>query len=181
MKYNEWIENKQGLFQELNSIHNYLFISDFGAENLDMLYTMMYGEKPIPKALQNRSVNDVARLIHRTFGDNWQKQHSLLQDELILGVDSKEVVDETSKDSTKTNETGTKTNKVSAYNSDTMVNNDSSEDTSDNTQEKDVDRNTTKTNSSLQAIERQMQLLNRNFLIDTVCKDVSKLVSLSIY
>lgn len=181
MTYNEWIEKKTGLFSELSTIYHYSFMNDFNADKLDMVYKMKYGEKPVPKALENYSVNDVANIIHITYGDNWDKQYTLLKDEMLVGVDNKKVVDEITSDKTKETMTGSKTNKVSAYNNDVMVDNDSSKDNSDNDTTKDVTRNTTTKNISLNAVQKQLDVLKSNFVLDVVCKDVSKIVSLSIY
>lgn len=179
MMFNEWIKDNS-LFTEIDSIKPFTFISQHGAKNIDLVYKMSYGSKPIPKNVECLTVNEVANIIVVNYGDSWNNKYNLLKDEILLGVEEKTVLDETVTDEYLRTMSSNQENKVSAFNDDEMSPNDSSNDSLNDKSDKDVNRNREITKTSLNAIKTQLEIFNSNF-INIVCKDVSKIVSLSIY
>lgn len=180
MMFNEWIRGKPSLFSEINKIKPSSFIDEYGAENIDLLYKVKYGYRTVPKSIENLSVPELARILVTSFGDNWNNKYTLLKENLLLGVDSKTVIDETIRDDTTRVSNTNQLNKVSAFNDDSLSTNDSNEDTVNDDIQKDVSRNTVTTHSNMKAIQSQLELLKSNF-IESVLEDVSRVVSLSIY
>lgn len=180
MQFNEWLGDNS-LFTEIQNIEPFSFIESYGATNLDMLYKMSYGTRTIPKSVEKLSVKDVANIIVISYGENWINKHELLTNEILLGVDFKTVENETLSDDTVRTSSSDTTNKVSAYNDDELVTNDNSSDSMNDEALKEINRNRDSTKTSMNAIKSQLELFNSNFIIDVVCKDVSKTVSLSIY
>lgn len=180
MLFNEWIKGKPSLFSEISKIKPFTFISEYGAENIDILYKIKYGNRTVSKSVENLTIPELARILVTEFGDNWDNKYRLLKDELLLGVDSKTVVDETIRDNTTRVSTSNQTTSVSAFNVDDLSTNDSSENTADDMQNKESSKNTVTTHTNMNAIKSQLELLKTNF-IDSVLEDVSKVVSLSIY
>lgn len=95
-------------------------------------------------------------------------------------MEEKTVLDETVTDEYLRTMSSNQENKVSAFNDDEMSPNDSSNDSLNDKSDKDVNRNREITKTSLNAIKTQLEIFDSNF-INIVCKDVSKIVSLSIY
>lgn len=180
MIYNEWIEGKSSLFGEINSIKSFPFITANGAETLDLLYKVKYGTRIIPKSVENLTVQELAKILVTIFGDSWNNRYALLTEEMLLGVDSKTIVNETISDDTKRLSISNQTNKMSAFNDDDLSTNSSNEDNVNDNIQKEYNKNTVTTHTSMNAIKSQLELMNSHF-IDSVLEDVSKIISLSIY
>lgn len=180
MNFNELLKDNS-LFGTINSIKEFPFITSYGAEKIDLLYKMLYGSRIIPSNVENMSIQDIANVIVVSFGDKWEKQYKLLTDELLAGVESKTVIEESTEDDTDRNLTTTTINKVSAFNEDELTENDGDDEKSNLNETKKSTRNSTNTTTSMKAIKDQLELLTSNFIIDVVMKDVSQLLSLSIY
>lgn len=180
MIFNEWIKDKS-LFEEINNIKEFPFITSYGAKNLDMAYSLTYGSRPIPSNIETMTVTDVANILVVSFGDNWSNQYNLLKDEILLGVESQIVLDETTKDDIIRITNNEQENKVSAFNSDDLAVNDGDTNTTNDDTKKESNRNNVSKKLSMTAIKQQLELFNTSFLKDVVLQDVSKLLSLSIY
>lgn len=178
--FNEWLKD-MSLFSEINRIKEFPFITLYGAEKLDLIYRMTYGSRTIPSNMETMTLTDVANILIVTYGDNWINKYNLLKDEILLGVESQVILDETIKDDIIKNSNRNSESKVSAFNDDEMSPNDSDTDTVNEDTQKELNRNTTTKNVTLNAIKTQLELFNTNFVIDIVCKDISKMLSLSIY
>lgn len=180
MFFNEWIKGKPSLFSEISKIKPFTFITECGAENIDILYKVKYGNRTVSKNVENLTIQELARILVTQFGDNWENKYRLLKDELLLGVDSKTVIDETIRDNTTRLNTSNQITSVSAFNVDDLSTNDSSENTTNDDVQKESSKNTVTTHTNMNAIKEQLELLKSSF-IDSVLEDVSKIVSLSIY
>ena len=180
MMFNEWIRGKPSLFNEINKIKPSPFIDEYGAENIDLLYKIKYGYRTVPKSIENLTIPELARILAISFGDNWNNKYTLLKEGLLLGVDSKTIVDETIKDDTIRVSNTNQINKVSAFNDDSLTTNDSNEDTVNDDIQKNISKNMVTTHSNMKAIQSQLELLKSNF-IESVLDDVSRVISLSIY
>ncbi|MCW7840703.1 hypothetical protein OPU75_00070, partial [Klebsiella pneumoniae] len=101
-------------------------------------------------------------------------------EKMLLGVDSKTILNVTISDDTKRTTISNQTNKVSAFNVDVLSTNDSNEDNVNDNIRKEQNKNAVTTHTNMNAIKSQLDLLNLHF-IDSVLEDVSKIVSLSIY
>lgn len=180
MLFNEWVEGKPSLFNEISKIKTFTFITECGAENIDVLYKMKYGNRTVSKNVEKLTIPELARILVTQFGDNWENKYRLLKEDLLLGVDSKTVIDETIRDNTTRTSTSNQINSVSAFNVDDLSTNDSSENAANDDMQKESSKNTVTTHINMNAIKAQLELLKSNF-IDSVLEDVSKIVSLSIY
>lgn len=180
MIFKEWVQDKS-FFGTINSIRTFPFITAFGADKMDVIYTMLYGSRFIPSNVENMSVYDVAAVVVASFGDKWEKQYKLVENELLLGVDSKTTTEESTEDDTDRNIKTTRDNKVSAFNTDDMADNDIEDENSTLSEKNKSTKINTTTTTSIKAIQDQLDLLQSDFIIDVIMKDVSRLLSLSIY
>lgn len=180
MMFNEWLKDGS-LFTEINRIKEFPFITSYGAENLDLIYRMAYGSRTIPANMETMTLTDVANILIVTYGDNWINKYNLLKDEILLGVESQVILDETVNDDIIKNSNRNSESKVSAYNVDDLSINDGDKDSMSEDTKHESNRNTTTKNVTMNAIKQQLELFNTNFVMDIVCKDISKMLSLSIY
>ena len=179
VKYVEWVEGKPSLFNEIYKMRQYPFIADYGSENIDLLYKMKYGDREVAKNIEKLTIQELARILVAAFGESWNNLYVLIRN-MELGVDSKTVIDETVTDDTTRVSTSNQTNKVSAFNDDDLATNNSDEDTVNDDIKKESKKMTNHTVYNMNAIKSQIELMNDHF-IDNVLKDVSRIVSLSIY
>lgn len=180
MLFNEWIKDNS-LFTEINNIEQFPFIEQYGATNLDLLYKMKYGSRTVPRSMKDLTVQEVATIIVTGYGMNWNNQYQLLVDDLMLGVESKTVTNEIVSDDETKNIDSNNENKVSAYNDDELSTNDSSSDNLSEDRKRKTDKDTETTRSSYYVAKSQLELFNSSFIMNVICKDVSELISLSIY
>lgn len=179
MIFNEWLKDGS-LFTEINTITPSPFITKYGAANLDLIYKMRYGAKTIPSSMESLTVPDVARIISISYSDNWNNKYTLLHDKILLGVGSQVIVEDSTKDDIIRNSNSNSESNVSAFNEDTMTPNDSDSNTVNDDTNKTSTKNSSTTHTNMNAIKQQLKLFNSSF-INTVCEDVRKVVSLSIY
>lgn len=180
MIFNEWLKDGS-LFTEINRIKEFPFITLYGAKNLDLVYRMAYGSRTLPSNMETMTLTDVANILIVTYGDNWINKYNLLKDKVLLGVESQIIFDETINDDIIKNSNRISESKVSAYNVDVLSLNDGDTDSISENTNHDSNRNTTTKNVTMNAIKQQLELFNTNFIMDIVCKDISKMLSLSIY
>lgn len=181
MKFNEWYSNKENLFDEIVKETDTNILKDYGTEKVELLYKTLYGEREVPSSVKNRTVNDVAKLIAISYGDNWDKQYQTMVKDLEFGIDNKKKVKEKGSDKTRRNTENEKQTKVSAFNDDDYTPSDKDVNMSDDTEESENDKTTETTTQSFEGTKNQIAFLQQSFIKDVVCYDVSKLLSLSIY
>lgn len=180
MIYNEWIKDKPSLFNAINVNQPSQFITLYGSDKIDLLYKLRYGNKTLPSSLINLTVDELGGIISIVCSDHWNRKYTLLRDEILLGVDSKEIVEESVNDDIIRISNSNSENKISAYNDDELTTNDTDSNIITDDTKKEGTRIITKTNVNMNAIVTQLEILNSNFL-DDVLKDVSEIISLSIY
>ena len=180
MIYNEWIKDNS-LFGEINRIKEFPFITSYGAEKLDVVYRFNYGGRPIPSNMETMTVTDVANIIVVSYGESWSNQYSLLKDVILLGVESQIVLDETTKDDIIRISSSKTENEVTAFNTDELSTDNADANTINDDTKKDSSRNNTSKKVSMTAIKQQLELFNSSFIKDIVLRDVSTILSLSIY
>lgn len=179
MIFNEWIQEKQGIFTAMLKIKPLTFILDYGSENIDTLYKIKYGSRTVAKNIINLDSSEVAHALIASYGDKWDNKYVLLKD-MELGVYSKTIEDEVVNDDVQRVSSSNQTNQVSAFNDDDVATNDVQVDVVNDDVKKDSTKNIVKTHKSINAIKAQLNLLNSNF-IDDVLQDVNKIIFLSIH
>ena len=179
MNFNEWIQDKNGIFTEMLKIKPLPFFFDYESTNIDTLYKIKYGSRVIANHIINLSTLEVANILITSYGDKWSNKYALLK-EMENGVDSKTIVDEKINDDVKRVSSSNQTNQVSAFNDEDVATNDVQVDIVNDDVKKDSARKIIKTHKSMNAIKTQLDLLKSSF-IEEVFQDVNKIIFLSIY
>lgn len=177
MKMKELITTSKGLFSYIDEVNPLPWDKIVTPEDLDTAFMFANGDKTvIGKVLdmfsengEDETLKQLAKVISTRYHEKWLKLYEGFSAEHPLNLVSRETLDDTVK---KENNT---TNKVSAY------------DSEDLTTDTGVDDNGTTTHTytketvSLDAYNKNVELLQDNLIYDKVFLDVKNLVLLSIY
>lgn len=181
MTFNEWKKGKESLFTQISTLVSSHIFDTADSESLDLAFSYLYGNRDIPRSMEEQTLNEVAKTVVLLNNKKWTNQYDLLYNEVVAGVANETIIDETnSSDSVRTLDRNTQEN-VSAFN-DTDYSPDSENvegliDDNANT----GSRNRVETRKSLWAIQEQMRIEQQSFIQDVVMKDISKLVTISVY
>lgn len=178
--YNEWCYNKVGLFNALTEINQHSFLSDYGVENLDLVFKMLYGNRIVSNSIIKLSVNELAIIIDKTFSDSWIKNYETVS-ELELGISHGTTDIETVTEDRKSDRTNKTINNVSAFNDDSEVYDTSNEDVESNNDKvnKKVEHVTKHTDNKI--LEQQLKEFNNSFVLSVVMEDIKNFITLEIY
>ena len=178
--YNEWCYNKVGLFNALTEISQHSFLLDYGVENLDLVFKMLYGNRIVSNSVIKLSINELAIIIDKTFSDSWIKNYETVSG-LELGIPHGTTDIETVTEDRKSDRTNKTINNVSAFNDDSEVYDTSNEDVESNNDKvnKKVEHVTKHTDNKI--LEQQLKEFNNSFVLSVVMEDIKNFITLEIY
>jgi len=173
----ELVTTSKGIFSYINEVNPLPWFNVLPPEDLDIAFMFAHGEKTVTGKVLNmfsdlgedETLKKLAKIINTIYHDKWSKLYEGFIADYPLNVVSRETLDDTV---TKENNT---TNKVSAY------------DSEDLTTDTGVDDNGTTTHTytkdtvSLDAYNKNVELLQDNLIYDKIFLDVKNLILLSIY
>lgn len=177
MKMKELITTSKGLFSYIDEVNPLPWDKVVPPEDLDTAFMFAHGEKTVTGKVLNmfsdlgedETLKQLAKVISTRYHDKWAKLYEGFSAEYPLNVVSRETLDDT------VNKENNTTNKVSAY------------DSEDLTTDTGVDDNGTTTHTytkdtvSLDAYNKNVELLQDDLIYDNVFLDVKNLILLSIY
>lgn len=177
MKMNELVTTSKGLFSYIDEVNPLPWDKVVTPEDIDIAFMFAHGEKTITgKVLEifndlgeDATLEKLAKIINTRYHDKWSKLYEGFIADYPLNVVSRETLDDTVK---KENNT---TNKVSAYDSEDLTTDTGVDDNGTTT------HTYTKDNISLDAYNKNVDLLQDNLIYDNVFVDVKNLILLSIY
>lgn len=177
MKLDELITTSKGVFSYIDAISPLPWDKVVTPEDTDIAFMFAHGEKVITgKVLdtfsdlgEDGTLEKLAKIINTRYHDKWSKLYEGFIADYPLNVVSRETLDDTVK---KENNT---TNKVSAYDSEDLTTDTGVDDNGTTT------HTYTKDNISLDAYNKNIELLQDNLIYDIVFIDVKSLILLSIY
>lgn len=177
----------ENLFDEINKIRQFPFISLFSADKMNLFYINTYGDRTLSKMGRNLTVPEIANILVNLYGEKWDKIYeSILVDFPILENYVETVTEKTNETGNSTNNT-TETNveKVSAYNDNDFVNDEQSTNTNEmkmnnenvieKTYEKRITENATKN------LENALNYLQNNVIYYIIFSDVNGAITLNIF
>ena len=149
-----------------------VFIRSIGAGNLNTAQVYNFGERQVLPKVETLPLNRLVRLIVNQFRTTWERMELV---ELTANANIAGAVDAT-KASTKDD-----VNKVSAYNSDILMTNDGSNSVGSEELTGEKTRVVSRQNKSLETSFKNLDILKKNAIIQSVTRDVANFVTLSIY
>lgn len=157
------------------------FIGSIGAANLNVAQVYNFGEREVlPKAAAMQPRRLVGLIVNQFYA-TWERMELV---ELTANANLAGAVDATTETTTNA-ETKANTkddvNKVSAYNSDTLMTNDGSNSVGSEKLSGEKTRVVSRQNKSLETSFKNMDILKKNAIIQSVTRDVANFVTMSIY
>ena len=177
MKMKELITTSKGLFSYIDEVKPLPWDKVVTPEEVDAAFMFAHGDKTvIGKVLdmfseegEEATLKQLAKVISTRYHDKWVKLYEGFSNEYPLNLVSRETLDDTVK------KEKTTTNKVSAYDSDDLTTDTGVDDNGTTT------RIYTKDKISLDAYNKNIELLQDKLIYDTIFLDVKNLIMLSIY
>ena len=177
MKLKELMTKNKGLFSYIDEVNPLPWDKVVTPEDTDVAFMFSHGDKTVTgKVLdmfsesgEDATLEQLAKVINTRYHDKWVKLYEGFIADYPLNVVSRETLDDTV---TKENNT---TNKVSAYDSDALTTDTGVDDNGTTT------HTYTKDKVSLDAYNKNVELLQDNLIYDKVFLDVKNLILLSIY
>lgn len=181
MKFNEWNLEQTSIFAELDDLNPNSVIGEIGVTFLTNYYVMNYGEKTVPKSIVEKSSAEIAAIINGMYFEQWERLKELYMNILPVGIESEITIDETNIDIGLKEVSNSNINKVAAFNDDSFSNDDSTDATVNETDNRDRNKKYTQTKKTIDSVEKHRRLIYNDNIVRTICLDVSKVVSLSVY
>lgn len=175
--YDKFSEN--GLFAALNNVATLPF--NIMPSTCDILYNNMYGSRLLSRFGRDNDVSTIATVLQQMFYDKWANAWNSYQSyaDMILG--DKETTVEKVVDDNENTGTNTDTNTVSAYNDENFVNDDKKSTEIHNKIDNKRTRDKTVRKTNINTVEKVSELLQKDFLYDTIFIDVNTVLTLNIF
>lgn len=175
--YDKFSEN--GLFAALNNVATLPF--NIMPSTCDILYNNMYGSRLLSRFGRDNDVSTIATVLQQMFYDKWANAWDSYQSyaDMILG--DKETTVEKVVDDNENTGSNTDTNTVSAYNDENFVNDDKKSTEIHNKIDNKRTRDKTVRKTNINTVEKVSELLQKDFLYDTIFIDVNTVLTLNIF
>ena len=158
-----------------------VFIRSIGAGRLNDAQVYNFGERQVLPKVEAMPPHRLVSLIVNQFRTTWERMELV---ELTANANLAGAVEATTETTTnKETKANTKddVNKVSAYNSDTLMTNDGSNSVGSEELTGEKIRVVSRQNKSLETSFKNMDILKKNAIIQSVTRDVANFVTLAIY
>lgn len=180
MKLSEYV-NTHDLWGSIKEVENFSFIEEISEDVLNIALIVSSGEREVFKAFESIDSIPVAKLLVNHFKGKWLELEELFKLEFPIGADRVKVISEKGGENKTENNSSEQLNKTSGYNSEVLVN----EGGSNNTSSLNWELEGTKESESYEKSKRSsIEILNSNAvqsIINTVTKDVTSFLTLSVY
>ena len=163
----------------INSKYPFAFIADKTVNSLNTIQSFKYGSRTMLDRASTLDVSDLADLIIIEFSDKWLAMLTIVNSNINSGKVEK-ITETITNAETRVN-TRDDVNKVSAFNSDTLIDNDGLASNANEAVDGEKGRILTKEFSDFSEAYKNLDLLGKNAIIQTVTRDVSNLLTLSLY
>ena len=150
----------------------------------DLLNTMLlvdHGFKTVAKNYLSVSKESLAKMIISTHRKKWDSLMEVLETKINILSDNIQLTNENVKGDNKYTDDSNSLDKVSAFNSESLVDNTGNENTATHTGNDNRDRMQTVTNTNLNNAVNNLQIIQDLNIIETILNDVSNYFTLSIY
>ena len=181
MLLSEYMEINDLWGEIATAVPSFVFIRAIGAANLNAAQVYNFGERQVLPKVETLSLPRLVSMIVSQFRTTWERMELV---ELTANANIAGAVDATT-ETTTNEETKSNTkddvNKVSAYNSDILMTNDGSNSVGSENLSGEKTRVVSRQNKSLETSFKNLDILKKNAIIQSVTRDVANFVTLSIY
>ena len=178
MKLKEYLENVN-IFDEIMLIEPFPFLTVSNSPVLNSLLMLFHGNKEVYSDFVNVEPDYSAKLIVAQYQSSWE---NYLQAEIELSnLGNVRTISEDIEDSETTTQDNEKTDQISAYNSETFVNDGKETSTNSGTRENGRIRTLTESNKDAKLSYDLLTNEGKQSLNSRIIKDISEFYSLAIY
>lgn len=178
IRLGEYLEG-DSIFGRIQSLSPFPFFDQMNALDMDKHLNIFYGERLVYHKFIKLDIESVAKLIVGLYSDKWEKMISINEIDFLAG--SEKTINEVTDSNRIDTGSNTRTHKVSAFNSEELINDNSDIDSSTNTTDNNGNRLLTEKTKSLQNAFNNLQLSKKLNIIEAVVKDVSDYLTLNVY
>lgn len=181
MLYAEWI-NKQGkgVFETMNELYECQWLGDHDPIDVDLAYQSLYSMRRVPKNIEVLAVEEVANMLHLLYNDIWEHMSSQYVN-IDLSHSSRLEIDQTIDNTQSENSNISGVNRVSAFDSNSLIDTDQSESEGDINRQGSNSLNRIEQRSNPQMFFQNLSQLRSHSLFKQIFNDVASVVSLSIH
>lgn len=177
--------NVKGIFAYIVELNGFP-IPNVEGNLVDYSFTLLNGQRRLPQSiinmLEHYTVEETNKRLAETmilmYGEKWKRQEELLQYEI---TGNKRTVTEKVKDNGTNKQDTTDTKKVSAYDSETFVNDSQDTFNANGTNTNDKDRKLEETLENYQGIDPAIERMQNRLIYDIIFTDVQRFVVLELY
>lgn len=177
--------NVKGIFAYIVELNGFP-IPNVDGNLVDYSFTLLNGQRRLPQSiinmLEHYTVEETNKRLAETmilmYGEKWKRQEELLQYEI---TGNKRTVTEKVKDNGTNTQDTTDTKKVSAYDSETFVNDSQDTFNANGTNTNDKDRTLEETLENYQGIDPAIERMQNRLIYDIMFTDVQRFVVLELY
>lgn len=177
MKLSEFLDDKN-LFQAIEDLQNFPFIGA-DADTLDMMLKIQYGEKTLFSPYAGMDQELTAKLLVKQLSAAWENYIQIAA--LSVDVNKRREVSETTNTTEDRTNNKNDVNKVAAFNSPTLIENDSANSETVDDMEGETVREMTDSQIDPMASYNMLNALAKDSIIQSVMRDVAATLTLSIY
>lgn len=168
----------ENIFIHIETIEPFAFLTPANMGMLNSLLMLHHGRKEVYDGFDNIDPEFAAGLIIVQFKEYWNR---FLEAENLLAIGDTKTLEETIGDNETNSSETSRTGKVSAYNSETFVNENQDLTTSEGARDNDRLRTLTETNRTAKSAYDLLTKEGRNSINSRIVKDVSEFFTLTIY
>ena len=179
MNIREWVYGQPSIFSAIYEESPLEFLGVLGIQKLDMMFLARHGNRNIPSYLINLSTKELANMLVLDYYSKWEQYYNVFNKTLVDGVGVTETVNEKVDDDSKRTMSTKTLNKISAFNDDTLSDDNSQEDSVTDDNLKVATKTVEKSIKDFSVLEKQLALFNTGF-IDLLFTDILKYSALSI-
>lgn len=169
----------ESIFERIRGLTHFPFFDQYSPDDLDALLIYHYGERIVFDKAINLSLDMLSSQIVNTFSDDWNNLIKLSSLNILDGK-TKTINEDTTKTTLNTG-SNDNTHKVSAFNSDELINDYSDVQSNTNTYDDTGNRVLKETNTSLNDAFNNLLLAQKVNIINQVVKNVASYITLDIY
>lgn len=181
IRYQEWRNDKTGLFETLRNIVEFDFFKDYPPDELDLLFNLMFDNRVVSSVFHEKSMIETATVLALRFKGKWNDLYSWFNIEHPFNASSVETYSELSSSLDNREVSNDKVNMESAYNSNDFVNESKVTDVNSDTSNSSSDKSFTRTRESLQALTIRKSMIEKEVFIDGIFRDIITMICLAVY
>lgn len=169
------------IFTAIQTVKNFAFYTDNTPADLDYMLSLNYGQRNVFSAFNDVTIDDVAKHIVKLYGDKWDALISFNSQPVNIGANNSRKITGSEHRTGNNDSTSDSTNKVSAYNSDALINDTGSAGTTVDNTELDINRSSTDETFNLSTAFNNLSIAEKTNIIAVVLKDVATYLTVSVY